>query len=89
MMGEMLAGILYLHQWISKQFEMEFTWKIATGGNSGVFYHVVEDPKYAAPYYTGPEYQVIDQLGISLSLWKIGSHWEQIMRCTSLISKEW
>lgn len=46
-----------------EQFEMEFTWKIATGGNSGVFYHVVEDPKYAAPYYTGPEYQVIDQLG--------------------------
>ncbi|MFD2200353.1 3-keto-disaccharide hydrolase [Shivajiella indica] len=46
-----------------EQFELEFTWKIAPGGNSGVFYHVVEDPKYKAPYETGPEYQVIDQLG--------------------------
>lgn len=46
-----------------EQFELEFTWKIAPGGNSGIFYHVVEDPKYKAPYETGPEYQVIDQLG--------------------------
>jgi hypothetical protein len=23
-------------------------------------YHVIEDPKYKAPYYTGPEYQIID-----------------------------
>jgi hypothetical protein len=46
-----------------EQFELEFTWKIAPGGNSGVFYHVVEDLKYKAPYETGPEYQVIDQLG--------------------------
>lgn len=46
-----------------EEFEMEFTWKIASGGNSGVFYHVVEDAKYKAPYETGPEYQVLDQLG--------------------------
>ncbi len=45
------------------EFELEFEWKIGEGGNSGVFYHVVEDPEYTAPYYTGPEYQVIDQLG--------------------------
>ncbi|MFC3879247.1 DUF1080 domain-containing protein [Algoriphagus namhaensis] len=46
-----------------EEFELEFTWKIEEGGNSGVMYHVVEDPKYKAPYETGPEYQVIDQLG--------------------------
>ncbi|MFC0261596.1 3-keto-disaccharide hydrolase [Fontibacter flavus] len=51
-----------------EQFELEFTWKIAPGGNSGVFYHVVEDPKYKAPYETGPEYQVIDQLGFESPL---------------------
>ncbi len=45
------------------EFELEFEWKIGAGGNSGVFYHVVEGPEYAAPYHTGPEYQVIDQLG--------------------------
>ncbi len=44
-------------------FDLEFTWKIAPGGNSGVFYHVVEGDQYMAPYETGPEYQVIDQLG--------------------------
>jgi hypothetical protein len=48
-----------------EEFELEFTWKIADGGNSGVFYHVVEDAKYKAPYETGPEYQVIDQLGFA------------------------
>jgi hypothetical protein len=48
-----------------EEFELEFTWKIAPGGNSGVFYHVLEDPKYKAPYETGPEYQVIDQLGFA------------------------
>lgn len=48
-----------------EEFEMEFTWKIAPGGNSGVFYHVLEDPKYKAPYETGPEYQVLDQLGFA------------------------
>jgi hypothetical protein len=48
-----------------EEFELEFTWKIAEGGNSGVFYHVVEDKKYKAPYETGPEYQVIDQLGFA------------------------
>ncbi|MHA7131709.1 3-keto-disaccharide hydrolase [Algoriphagus namhaensis] len=46
-----------------EEFELEWTWKIEEGGNSGVMYHVVEDPKYKAPYETGPEYQVIDQLG--------------------------
>lgn len=48
-----------------EEFELEFSWKIEEGGNSGVMYHVVEDPKYKAPYETGPEYQVIDQLGFA------------------------
>lgn len=53
-----------------EEFELEFTWKISAGGNSGVFYHVVEGPDYKAPYYTGPEYQVIDQLGFAQPLEK-------------------
>ncbi|HET9430694.1 MAG TPA: DUF1080 domain-containing protein [Chitinophagaceae bacterium] len=44
-------------------FELEWEWKITTGGNSGVMYHVVEDPKYKAPWETGPEYQMIDDIG--------------------------
>ncbi len=41
-------------------FELELEWKISEGGNSGVIYHVHEDPKFHAPYNTGPEMQVLD-----------------------------
>jgi len=44
-------------------FELSWDWKIGKGGNSGVMYHVVEDPKYSGPYMTGPEYQLIDDIG--------------------------
>ena len=36
--------------------------KTAENANSGVMYHIVEDKKYQAPYETGPEYQVIDDI---------------------------
>ncbi|WP_026956523.1 3-keto-disaccharide hydrolase [Algoriphagus vanfongensis] len=61
--GEDFGGDIVFGGMEFEEFEMEFTWKISPGGNSGVFYHVVEGPDYKAPYYTGPEYQVIDQLG--------------------------
>ena len=44
-----------------ENFELVWDWKIADGGNSGVLYHVVENSKFAVPYVTGPEYQLIDQ----------------------------
>lgn len=44
-------------------FELSWDWKVTKGGNSGVMYHVVEDSSYQAPYETGPEYQVIDDIG--------------------------
>lgn len=43
-------------------FELKWDWKIDKGGNSGVMYHVVEGDKYKAPYETGPEYQMIDDI---------------------------
>lgn len=46
-----------------ENFELSWEWKITTGGNSGVMYHVVESAQYKAPYETGPEYQVIDDIG--------------------------
>ncbi len=45
-----------------ENFELTWDWKISKGGNSGVMYHVVENAKYQAPYETGPEYQVIDDI---------------------------
>lgn len=44
-------------------FILEWEWKVEKGSNSGVMYHVVEDPKYKGPYETGPEYQIIDDEG--------------------------
>jgi len=46
-----------------ENFELTWDWKITKGGNSGVMYHVIESSKYKAPYETGPEYQVIDDIG--------------------------
>jgi hypothetical protein len=36
--------------------------KMTKGGNSGLIYHVVERPQFNAPYLTGPEYQMIDEV---------------------------
>ncbi|SOD93611.1 3-keto-disaccharide hydrolase [Spirosoma fluviale] len=41
-------------------FELEVEWKIAEGGNSGIIFHVHEDPKFKSTYQTGPEMQVLD-----------------------------
>jgi hypothetical protein len=42
-------------------FDLRFEWKIATNGNSGVMYRVSQEADPA--YFTGPEYQVIDDVG--------------------------
>lgn len=46
-----------------ENFELRLDWKIEEGGNSGIFYHVVEGDEYEAAYYTAPEFQLIDQEG--------------------------
>lgn len=42
-------------------FELSLDWKLSSGGNSGIFYHVTEE--YEHPYWTGPEYQLLDDAG--------------------------
>lgn len=44
-------------------FELSLEWNISKAGNSGIFYHVLEGKQYTAAYETGPEYQLIDDLG--------------------------
>ena len=44
-------------------FILDWDWKLSYGGNSGMLYHVVEDPYFKVPYVTGPEYQLIDNEG--------------------------
>ncbi len=53
-----------VHDLVSDQnftnFQLSLEWNIAEGGNSGIFWGVVEDKKYHTPYLTGPEIQVLD-----------------------------
>jgi hypothetical protein len=44
-------------------FDLKLEWKISKNGNSGVMIFVKEDAKYEKPYFTGPEMQVLDNLG--------------------------
>jgi hypothetical protein len=39
-------------------FELSLEWKLAKGGNSGIFFHVVKDGDEA--WWSGPEIQVLD-----------------------------
>lgn len=51
-----------------EDFDLKWDWKVAKGSNSGVFYHVLEGPKYNRPSETAPEYQLIDDLGYPAKL---------------------
>lgn len=42
-------------------FELMLEWKISKSGNSGIMYRVTEE--FEQPYYSGPEYQVLDNEG--------------------------
>jgi serine/threonine protein kinase len=44
-----------------EDFELEFDWKVAAGANSGVIYRV--RPGDPQSYFSGPEYQILDDLG--------------------------
>ncbi len=44
-------------------FELSLDWKASKGGNSGVIYGIVEDPRYPTAWMTGPEYQLLDDAG--------------------------
>ncbi|HSJ15619.1 MAG TPA: DUF1080 domain-containing protein [Longimicrobiales bacterium] len=41
-------------------FELSLEWRIAPGGNSGIFFHVVEDPALQYVWESGPELQILD-----------------------------
>lgn len=56
-----------------ENFELVWDWKVDKGSNSGVMYHVIENVKYHSPYETGPEYQIIDDIGFPEKL----QDWQQ------------
>jgi len=45
-------------------FDLKCEWKISKTGNSGIMFYVHEDTsKYKSPWETGPEMQVLDNIG--------------------------
>ena len=60
--GEDLSGYIVTDRKFA-DFELVWDWKLTYGGNSGMIYHVQEDPYFKVPYVTGPEYQLIDNAG--------------------------
>lgn len=43
-----------------ENFELRLEWKIDTCGNSGIMFHVHESEEFNAPFFTGPEMQILD-----------------------------
>jgi hypothetical protein len=50
-----------------EDIELYLEWAVSPGGNSGIFFHVVEGD-YPSTYATGPEYQLIDDAGFDFPL---------------------
>lgn len=57
---------------VFENFHLSLEWNISEGGNSGIFFNVLEGD-YPAVYATGPEYQLIDDIGFAYPLEK----WQQ------------
>lgn len=60
--GSDLSGYIVTNKQYDN-FILDWDWKLSHGGNSGMLYHVVENPYFKVPYVTGPEYQLIDNDG--------------------------
>jgi hypothetical protein len=60
--GDIGGDIIYGYMEF-EDFELYMEWKISEGGNSGIFYHVIEGEQFTAPYFNAPEYQLLDDIG--------------------------
>jgi hypothetical protein len=57
---------------VFEDFHLSLEWNISEGGNSGIFFNVIENG-FPTVYATGPEYQLIDDIGFEYPLEK----WQQ------------
>ena len=58
-----------------ENFDLKFDWKISKAGNSGVFINVLEAEQYPRAWTTGPELQLLDNLGIQKEYLDDTTHW--------------
>jgi len=59
--GDIGGDIITINQY--ENFDLKLEWQLAPEGNSGILYHIVEGPELHSTYYSGPEYQIIDDIG--------------------------
>lgn len=71
-LGDDLSGDIITRE-LFENFELSLEWKISPGGNSGILFMVHEDTAYHAVYETGPEYQILDDIGYhdSIEDWQL------------------
>ncbi len=53
------SGMDIITKEIYGDFEFQIDWKVERAGNSGIFYHVLEQEERAI-YWSGPEFQILD-----------------------------
>lgn len=61
-----------------ENFDLTLEWAISKSGNSGIFFNVLERKDLSAVYYSGPEYQLLDDESSpsAQSFHKSGSNYE-------------
>lgn len=93
--GGDIGGDIVYDKDVFENFELVLEWKLSPGGNSGIFYHVLEGEQYKAAYENAPEYQVIDDIGFpeKLERWQtVGADYAMYPPDTAKIVKpagEW
>ena len=63
--GDLGGDIITREQF--EDFRLHVEWNITEGGNSGIFFAVIEGNNYSV-YASGPEYQLIDDIGFEYPL---------------------
>jgi hypothetical protein len=56
-------------------YDLTFDWNISLAGNSGVFINVMEAEENPTAWTSGPEYQLLDNLGIHKEYLDDTTHW--------------
>jgi hypothetical protein len=59
--GDWTSGLDIITKETFSDFEFMLEWKISESGNSGIFYHVMEQSDKAL-YWSGPEMQILDNV---------------------------
>jgi len=59
---------------VYQDFDLRFEWKISRAGNSGLFINVQERPELATTFFTGPEYQLLDDKNVEPDYLKNPTH---------------